>query len=1049
MLIPTRFLLARLYMDILTTGTTTASVLREKLSSFRSVEDGSIALDAAYDGILAMIERQGLELADMALRALAGVAFASQPLTDTELRHSLALKADMKRLEEEDNLIEADEIVKLCCGLLGISKGHMAFLTHRTVGEYLRSNEVRLHSANKGMAESCITYLCFPEFANGPVLRARWFEASELDELIKTKLLLRHASSSWARYLSRADPSSIPQLLRRCAAYQKNLQLSFQVHLMPTRKLFPKNLTLAHIISYLGSPDFISILKTDKCLDRRASDSSGKTALHWAVEREDGVALDMAKKLLDLKFDVNTADRDGRTPLGYAARSGSLELVNLLLEKKARTKADRKTITPLVQACLCGHAEVAQALLEHGADVNAECGSQDTPQTPLLASIMGGSEECVAVVLASRRLEKSRGTYEFGTALHQAAYYSSSEIVRKLLDAGFDVNISTGNNGTPLQTAVAGAHKFSRARERTEVIKLLLDRGAEVDAHEGPFGTALDAARRNGNKEVEKLLQNYGAKRSTEFMPRRRDTAMSISENEFIRGAMGKYGGHFLVTLAAGNDKLLQQQIDMRIALFKSAIRAKHVRNIKFHSYFSVIAFEAMVKQARRDFEKEEALRLGGDSAIKRRPRLGSLTACFASVLNFTVRRRVPEQANDQAEDGFRTGRTTAAKLELMTSAAVKILSDAIEEGDEEIVQLLSRTWVDALKNMFVADTNGMIAQELIYSRAREFEGFFRDNEMDKAHSMAMLALELMSSALKGTKSDEDERKKLALALAEIWSRTLRNVIEKRYATYEQLEQFFRGIKKVIASEIENLNWPYIKRLGPSIVEVLAGVVADNNMGTADIIAQLVVEGWQLAIDKGMIEVDQVLVREFEIEFEESIKPLGDEPTLKDSRMWMITGAIFKVLCSAVHHDYERIQEVVSTLIISNFYTLHNIKTPRFVAIVRDHLIKSIPIWFGVDSSPVYLLEGLVAFMSVGQVAGFTANLKEDTREIIARILSDASENLDKLEARTREVLLSPNRRDEAALIKNMIRRLREHLGAGGMGILPGLRDELETPERT
>ncbi|KAH6635903.1 hypothetical protein F5144DRAFT_628016 [Chaetomium tenue] len=1030
------FLLARVYMDILATGTETVRVLKEKLSRFRSGGEGQSALFAAYDGIIDLINRHNSNQDGLAHRALAAVAFSPSALRTLQLRHALAISDEAERLEQEVKLDSVDHIIN-----------------------YLRSKNELLRKANGRMAASCISYLLFPDFSGGPVFDHRWKEKEVLDELVRDNLLLRYASSAWPSYLSRVNPEVISKLLRRLAEHPQNLELSFQVHTMARGRLFPKDLTITHIVSHMGSPDFIPVLKRAGCFDYRTKDRNGWTALHWAVCRQDGLAKDMAKTLLDFGCEVNAADKEARTPLSYVAEYGNPELARLLLKRRAKTETNRNSLSPLAQACACGHAEVTRVLLEHGAKVNAISGQHR--QTPLGAAISGDSEECVAAILARRKLKKDHGTYEHGTALHQAAYYSSVGVVAKLVDAGFDVNNRTANKTTPLQAAVAGAHICTSSNERIQVVKFLLEQRAEVNAERGQFGTALDAALRNRNRDVEDLLREYGATRYTkEFEPP--PTSSPASKDPFIWDAIGRYGSHFLAQVAVGNDKKIQQHIDMKVALFKTAIQNKNLTSIRFHTDFSAMAFQALVKQARKDMEREEDIRNGNAPAPRperSRFKTALLASCVAPILNFLVWSRVRETERRRDDEAFHATSSATAKLDLIVSAAVRILSDAIEDGDATIVQMLSRSWVDALKGMFAEDFNDNMAQELVTNRAREFEGFFRQGAMDKANLMAKLALELMSAAIQGSKMDDrgKEREKLAIALSSIWSLTLRNVIKDNggspsaeEAAYQQLDDFLERIKKEITQEIKDGNWEYIRRIGPCCFETLVGLVADDNARAAAMVARILVEGWQVAIDEKMDGID-IIIKDLEQEFKVAIRDLAEDSNvrLEMTRPWVMAGALFKILHAAVRYNCAPIKRKISHLLLSNISVLQSSTSPEFMARVRTYTVDIVPVWCEVDENPVYLLESGVAMLSAMHETGYFATYSEEgARRAIASSLCEPSDGLTKLEARVRQVLANPASRDDAGRIKETIKQLQKHLGAHGDKILPGLRNAREAAKK-
>ena len=68
---------------------------------------------------------------------------------------------------------------------------------------------------------------------------------------------------------------------------------------------------------------------------------------------------------------MNARDRDGLTPLIWAAIQGHEEVVRVLLEQGANLEArNNNGDTALMWASVMGHKEVVELLLDHGA--NAE-----------------------------------------------------------------------------------------------------------------------------------------------------------------------------------------------------------------------------------------------------------------------------------------------------------------------------------------------------------------------------------------------------------------------------------------------------------------------------------------------------------------------------------------------------------------------------------------------------------------------------------------------------------------------------------------------------
>ena len=89
------------------------------------------------------------------------------------------------------------------------------------------------------------------------------------------------------------------------------------------------------------------------------------------------------------------------------------------------------------------------------------------------------------------------------TALMLAAKLSSSEVTKKLLSAGAEINDRNLNGGTALM--------YSAIRGDPETLMLLLEHGAEVNAA-AKFGwTALMVAAAKGHAEITYLLLDHGA----------------------------------------------------------------------------------------------------------------------------------------------------------------------------------------------------------------------------------------------------------------------------------------------------------------------------------------------------------------------------------------------------------------------------------------------------------------------------------------------------------------------------------------------------------
>src|SRR5450759_2802484 len=94
------------------------------------------------------------------------------------------------------------------------------------------------------------------------------------------------------------------------------------------------------------------------CLPMVFATGCSQQSIHKAAENGD---LAKAERYLQNGADVNTKDKDGRTPLMVAADNGHLEIVNFLISKDADVGAKSKDgKTSLMQAALDGHPDVVE-----------------------------------------------------------------------------------------------------------------------------------------------------------------------------------------------------------------------------------------------------------------------------------------------------------------------------------------------------------------------------------------------------------------------------------------------------------------------------------------------------------------------------------------------------------------------------------------------------------------------------------------------------------------------------------------------------------------
>jgi ankyrin repeat protein len=97
-----------------------------------------------------------------------------------------------------------------------------------------------------------------------------------------------------------------------------------------------------------------------------------------------------------------------------------------------------------------------------------------------------------------------------------ACFFGHVDAARFLLDHGADVNALSRNEHiqtAAIHAAAASNEEGTAESTRYELVKLVLDHGADPNLPQGGGDfRAIDAARQNGDKRVEQLLLERGAK---------------------------------------------------------------------------------------------------------------------------------------------------------------------------------------------------------------------------------------------------------------------------------------------------------------------------------------------------------------------------------------------------------------------------------------------------------------------------------------------------------------------------------------------------------
>ncbi|XP_068579085.1 ankyrin repeat domain-containing protein 26 isoform X2 [Cebidichthys violaceus] len=182
-----------------------------------------------------------------------------------------------------------------------------------------------------------------------------------------------------------------------------------------------------------------------------------------------------------------------------AASVGDLAKLKQLAKKNDINQLDKENRTALHIACASGHVEVVQFLIESKAKLNL-CDNQN--RSALMKAVQGQHERCVSVLLENHA-EPNLVDINGNTALHLAANIPSISTTVLLLEHEADINAQNKEGFTPLTVSVREDH--------IEMAEFLLKEGAGVNFMDQAQRSPLMIAAGNGQIGMLRLLLRFDA----------------------------------------------------------------------------------------------------------------------------------------------------------------------------------------------------------------------------------------------------------------------------------------------------------------------------------------------------------------------------------------------------------------------------------------------------------------------------------------------------------------------------------------------------------
>lgn len=286
-------------------------------------------------------------------------------------------------------------------------------------------------------------------------------------------------------------------------------------------------------------------------------DTDGLSVLHHAALVGDNTLI---KLLLANGISIDAKDNKGLRPLHYAAWLGKDQPVQLLLHCGSCVNEPASDgTTPLHMACEHGHIDAVEKLLVYKGDPSLQ---NNQSKTPLDLACEFGRKHVAELLLTSKfllklRLESYTDILDNNktTCLHLAARNGHVDIVRLLIEFGFNIN-----QQTPQGTCLHEAAKYGK----TDVVRFLLANGVDVSRLNSYEETALEIVNKFTATRAAKELKQILKEASSELLAQAvRDYSMPLdashlafkegdiimvvdhfSENGLWKGYCASTGGH-------------------------------------------------------------------------------------------------------------------------------------------------------------------------------------------------------------------------------------------------------------------------------------------------------------------------------------------------------------------------------------------------------------------------------------------------------------------------------------------------------------------------
>ncbi|KAL2829908.1 ankyrin repeat-containing domain protein [Aspergillus pseudoustus] len=454
-------------------------------------------IDEAYERILNQSQDR-----EIAYRLLHIVVGAIRPLTVKEMRVALAVDPAHSEYASLDLEPEARfaKTVRNLCGLFVTIVDEQIYLLHQTAKEFLVSVSLQQKSSlceNAAVSDTVHELREHCEDSNAGL--GRWKHSLHL---VETSRVLLEICLSYLQLdiftQNQSNDSPNPRTDER--AFVPYSAIHWTIHFRQAN--LGVDSKLLQLVRKICPP-----------IDDEVPDN-GRTALSFAAERGSGKIARMLINHGTTKLDAQ--DRLGRTPLIWAAQSGHIEMIRLLLGQQEAVDVNRFSFhdrrTALWHAIYRGREDIVALLLDSGANAlgmapfNGRDRDPGDRLKPHGYAALKGHEGIVKLLLRITSLDPNCRDHLNRSPLSLATEAGHTGVVTLLIKTGA-VHLDSKDNvlgRTPLLWAAAHEHE--------EIIRHLIEAGAkDIEcAGRSPSRTALSYQSERGNAALVKLLLGTG-----------------------------------------------------------------------------------------------------------------------------------------------------------------------------------------------------------------------------------------------------------------------------------------------------------------------------------------------------------------------------------------------------------------------------------------------------------------------------------------------------------------------------------------------------------